>query len=1389
MAVKRNVFTHCSVTMKQVKRHLSQAAEADVCTLGRAQWNPDAVARFGLSISLRKVDNKKPGGCGVVSQEALQLYVAAQWVLERLNADHGNGSYVPGVQFGFDLLDDCRSPTRALQYALDFADLNSDCRSVNDTSTNLKLGVVGPTRSSTAEETADAMRSLPFPIISPAATLASLTEGTTDHSNFFRTVPSDNLQTEVMVSILKRLHWTFVAIVYTSDNYGTMGARTLEKHARANNVCVDVSVPLIKGNGGMETVVSKLIEMRDRAESKSVAVVFIGEKDTAEFFVYNLKLRALFGFHFIMSDSVSTNTEVFNSGSGESTDFKNIALGSLTLVPSSVHLQDFEDYLNKKYRDVQDGIVRDPQIESWLQSLSQPWDRQRIKQIPFVPLTVGAIFALAEATRLAHEEMCGGEHGACQRLLDATRDGIILKHVKNITVDFSNMSDRVAPAKLKSLGYVLEFDEKGDVRPNPGLPDYSVYAFDDNNQPPYLNVGNYSTGNLKLDISSVHMYTWDGQMTRQLQTSVCMGSCPLCADNGKVPLAHLPGSAYIVGVFSVHERNSNNPFTCGDYRNVSTDVVVLEAFLHVVKQLRASTGVNFGAVAFDDCYSPLHMTSVLSDFLSGLVPFDKGLFDVCVPREKVVGVVGCLSSDSTLATASFFTPLHTPVISYAASSPDLDDKTSYPYFLRTVPSDEEQAVAMAELILAMGWEYVGLLHVSNNYGTKGAMAFQRAARARRLCVADPVKISPEPEAYDETYLDDQFTKLRQTGAKVVVFFGIDTRIADMLRLIEARNHQGQIIFISSEEWANKRDVLDAGYKAARGSITFKVDNVQGNTTMQNSFNQYLVRKSPSETDVNPWFSEFWQHMFDCNLAGGFNNIFDEVCKDSYRLSSDQVTKMVSDQRVQHVMNAVQALGQGLAAVSHSNTDTVCESSFPCDNLHDEAFAPQVLKVIKSQTLPSVTARRNRIFDDNGNGKIGFTIYNVQRKTNDDYDYVYVGSYDSDRGLQLQKESIVFYSETGVPKKSIDASCTDERCSASQCVFPSDVLPSPAPQTQDEKFRVADLVILIVLLAACLLLHYLNHHKLEDPLQSGQVQYQQQGDMEQIQYFRMTPSGQLEEEDEEEEEEEGVDEEEETAVLNTYSLSPPSSRANGTQYDGHVGNQPQSFPQTHYSGNLPSIEMTPELREMLLQQLAEDLLKQQHQQQQQQQELKQSLQSPSSSSLGSSSQDSMSSQAGKRRQKADQAQYQQQLSQPTSLVYPSSSSMSDNQSRSDSAMGSSHSSQPVMGTQGRQVPQYQKQVSTPVGTGYLSPASDHQSPRMVRYPQTQQAGISRSSPYAQLAQIQQQAPTDMSHMSNHQSTRIARDNQPQQAVIPHSSPYAQLAQIQQQVPGDMSPSGE
>jgi hypothetical protein len=74
------------------------------------------------------------------------------------------------------------------------------------------------------------------------------------------------------------------------------------------------------------------------------------------------------GFHFIMSDSVSANSDVFEAGKfcPPQQSCVNIALGSLIMSPSSVVLQDFVDYLNKKYRDVKAGRVTDRVIHEYV---------------------------------------------------------------------------------------------------------------------------------------------------------------------------------------------------------------------------------------------------------------------------------------------------------------------------------------------------------------------------------------------------------------------------------------------------------------------------------------------------------------------------------------------------------------------------------------------------------------------------------------------------------------------------------------------------------------------------------------------------------------------------------------------------------------------------------------------------------------------------------------------------------------------------------------------------------------------------------------------------------------------------------------------------------------
>ena len=55
-------------------------------------------------------------------------------------------------------------------------------------------------------------------------------------------------------------------------------------------------------------------------------------------------------------------------------------------------------------------------------------------------------------------------------------------------------------------------------------------------------------------------------------------------------------------------------------------------------------------------------------------------------------------------------------ISYLASCPCLSDRTKFPNFFRTIPSDIYQARAMAQLAIRFNWTWMGAVIENSDYG-------------------------------------------------------------------------------------------------------------------------------------------------------------------------------------------------------------------------------------------------------------------------------------------------------------------------------------------------------------------------------------------------------------------------------------------------------------------------------------------------------------------------------------------------------------------------------------------------------------------------------------------------------------------------------------------------
>ncbi|CAF4714054.1 unnamed protein product [Rotaria sp. Silwood2] len=103
---------------------------------------------------------------------------------------------------------------------------------------------------------------------------------------------------------------------------------------------------------------------------------------------------------------------------------------------------------------------------------------------------------------------------------------------------------------------------------------------------------------------------------------------------------------------------------------------------------------------------------------------------------NIIGIEGPVLSGETPIIAGLGERIGIPVISYAATDPDLSDRHAYPAFYRTVPSDNIASIAIVKLFIRFNWTLCIIIHQNDAYGSGGAKALTEAFINNNLVVAD-----------------------------------------------------------------------------------------------------------------------------------------------------------------------------------------------------------------------------------------------------------------------------------------------------------------------------------------------------------------------------------------------------------------------------------------------------------------------------------------------------------------------------------------------------------------------------------------------------------------------------------------------------------------------------
>ncbi|KAM8768479.1 extracellular calcium-sensing receptor-like [Acanthopagrus schlegelii] len=203
--------------------------------------------------------------------------------------------------------------------------------------------------------------------------------------------------------------------------------------------------------------------------------------------------------------------------------------------------------------------------------------------------------------------------------------------------------------------------------------------------------------------------------------------------------------------------------------------------------------------------------------------------------DQLVPLVICAASSTTgIIMSRMLGPLSVPVISYLASCPCLSDRTKFPNFFRTIPSDIYQARAMAQLAIRFNWTWMGAVIENSDYGQLAIQVFQEEIQGKGVCLEFIETLRRE------TIVNDA------------------RRAALTIEALTARVTDRQ--FLASESWSTSDDLLQdlAISKVASGVLGVAIRS----STMP-GFENYLWNLHPSHRPDDEFLREFWQKEFGC----------------------------------------------------------------------------------------------------------------------------------------------------------------------------------------------------------------------------------------------------------------------------------------------------------------------------------------------------------------------------------------------------------------------------------------------------------------------------------------------------------------------------------------------
>ncbi|XP_008838864.1 vomeronasal type-2 receptor 1-like, partial [Nannospalax galili] len=187
---------------------------------------------------------------------------------------------LPNHTLGYQIFDSCYTISKAVESALVFLTGQEEYQpNFRNSTGSILAGIVGSGGSSLSVAASRILGLYYLPQVGYTSSCSILSDKF-QFPSFIRIVPTDKIQSEAMVNLIKHFGWVWVGAIAADDDYGKYGVKTFREKMESANLCVAFSetIPKVYSNEKMQKAVDAV-----KTSTAKVIVLFSSDIDLSPF--------------------------------------------------------------------------------------------------------------------------------------------------------------------------------------------------------------------------------------------------------------------------------------------------------------------------------------------------------------------------------------------------------------------------------------------------------------------------------------------------------------------------------------------------------------------------------------------------------------------------------------------------------------------------------------------------------------------------------------------------------------------------------------------------------------------------------------------------------------------------------------------------------------------------------------------------------------------------------------------------------------------------------------------------------------------------------------------------------------------------------------------------